>query len=1137
MLEKEHEMSILESILHQLKTPLMIILILSSIISMSLGEYVNGTAILVTIILNAYIAIYMERDANSALDALSKMTESMCNVRRNNNNISLHSEQLVPGDLITLKTGDLVPADILLLNSHEITVDEALLTGESTEVHKSTWIKNISQVSNELERKAVDEKKEEIVEKKLLMPIDRVYMGTHITGGNSEGVVIATGMRAKVGEVATMLHEAGGGNKVGFTSLQKSLESLGGLLGVLAFLVCGLVFMAGMLHGNKDPAFGGRNLWLQMTMVAVSLAVSGIPEGLPLVVTICLAKGTARLSKIKALVRSLPAVENLGTTRVICTDKTGTLTEGKMTIVKMWGLSSVENGSIQKSRVTPYKLDYKQHANDVRVEGQPSIQSSAEIGLGLGSGSGIGVVTGVVIGEEEHRYPPYSDTFVDNSSKSNSNKSRSRDSHLNGSYINRVPNYISSWKLTGATRFEYLINNNNNNNNNNNKDNKDNKDNKTKKTTNKTIVKKTTDGVATLSIQMSLLVGALCNNAQWIDGKAIGNSSDTALLAAAADEPELTQIREEYPRILEIPFSSARKLMVTIHRSKTTGQYLLCIKGAPNYLLPHCEQVLLSEGTTIDLSDIGTAAVQHAVDRQARNALRVLSLAYSINLPCWLLARLNKETPQKEKKENKENKEEEKKQEEEEEEEEGEGEDDDEEDDGTEEVLLRRILKLPLVFCGLAGLQDPERKGVRSAIQQAREADIRVVMITGDYLETAGAIARNIQLIPLGASGSKRCLDCSTLRPENLGGEYLPDRELDELTCHTSVFARATPADKLQIVSSLQRQGLICAMTGDGVNDAPALKQADIGIAMGSGTAVAQGASKLILQDDDFSTIVEAIKEGRSIYDNILKFVIYLLGTIFTQLTCILVCVAAGIISPLTPIQVLYVNLITDGVSSISLSYEKTEEDVMKLPPRDTKAPLLNNQRISMVIIHALTLSICALTSLLLGLHWHVGVFTLADISELCINSSTSDQCDYGIHVARTMVFLTIAFSEGARVYTVRRFREHILSNIFSNSALLILTVITTVITLLCWLTPGLRDIFDLVPLNDWRSILVPFGGVFFTILADELYKFRMRYIARKEQLAALDANRWRNINAALEAITFELKQLRTHYSIPYSLQ
>uniref|UniRef100_K3WUS5 Cation-transporting P-type ATPase N-terminal domain-containing protein n=1 Tax=Globisporangium ultimum (strain ATCC 200006 / CBS 805.95 / DAOM BR144) TaxID=431595 RepID=K3WUS5_GLOUD len=795
------------------------LLMLAATASIALQEYVEGLAIIAIVTLNAVIATMQENRAGNALEALAKMSSPQCIVVRNGRQVQIASDALVPGDIVMLTTGDIVPADIRLITSSDCKVNEMILTGESEDVYKK-FDANMSTSTK-------------------LTSDNMVFASTSIACGNATGVVVETAMGTRVGSIAALLRDkksAEGGNccsrfldkyQTKMTPLQEALHHLGVFMGSAVLIICAIVFIVGMVRGNHDPKNADRPVWLTMVMVAVSLAVSAVPEGLPMVVTICLSTGTSDMVKKNVLVRKLAAVESLGAASVICTDKTGTLTEGKMTAIKVWG-------------------DFCEC---------------------MVSGTG---------------FDPTGDFLLNGIKQTPENNTQ-------------LHTMLLSAVLCSNTTLQQ---------------------------------EKNDDG---------MLV--------WTP---MGNASEAPLVVAAAKmgiwEADLSP---QYPRLTEIPFNSSRKMMITLNQV-SNGRlgnlvlpqgvtYVANVKGAPNYILKNCQQYVRKAGDIVDLSNKNRAAILEAVDELSSQALRVLAIAINplTNLTFAI--------------------------------------DSDDIDDKFAQLCT------PLIFVGLVASIDPPRHGVKESIKIARAASIRTMMITGDYLKTAVAIAKSIDLLSVGADVDEEAVDCTILRPR--GDEYLTDHDLDEITSRTSVFARAKPEDKIEIVKSLQRQGHVAAMTGDGVNDAPALKEADIGVAMGiSGTEVAKSASDMILTDDNFCSIVAAVEKGRVIYTNIQKFVCFLLSTNFGEISIIFIAIAVGMPNPLEPLQILVLNLFADGMAAVALSLEKGDPKAMSERPRPKTQQIIHGRLWVLVMTNAFLIGAGALIVFSAGLYWNFQNVLMDDI-------------------------------------------------------------------------------------------------------------------------------------------------------------
>lgn len=649
------------------------------------GEYVDSLIILAIVVCNAVIGTVQEVRADRAIQALKKLSSPHAWVIREGRRQRVESSQLVPGDLVVLQAGDLVPADLRLLKSAELKIEESALTGESVPAEKDAGAHCPGNAP-------LGERK------------NMAFASTGVASGAGVGVVAATGMDTAMGRIAHMLeHELSPQ-----TPLQQRLKRMGKVMGVGVVLICAVIFLLGLFQ-QRPP--------LEMFMIAISLGVAAIPEGLTAVVTIVLAMGIKRMAQKRAIVRHLPAVETLGSTQVICSDKTGTLTQNKMTVVAF---------------------------------------SSAR-------------------GEERLDSP---------------------------------------------------------------------------------------------AAQFALELAALCSDAQEVGEKITGDPTETAFLRAC--KRGKGELEGCFPRVGEIPFTSARKRMTTAHRLPEGG-FRLIAKGAPDVLIARCTQ-LLQGGEIRPLTGAMKAKLLSDNSRLAERALRVLAVAYRdvSALPS---------------------------------------------DDRESESQL--------VFCGLIAMEDPPRPGVKEAVAQCKRAGILPVMITGDHAATALAIGQR-----LGIAGSPSQVMTG---PEL---DRLDDGALSKKVFQYRVFARVSPEHKVKLVRAFQQRGMVVAMTGDGVNDAPALKAADIGCAMGkNGTEVAQSAADMVLTDDDFSTIVAAVREGRGIYQNIRKTVHFLLSCNIGEILVVFVAFLLRAPTPLLAIQLLWVNLVTDSFPALALGADPIQGDVMEQPP------------------------------------------------------------------------------------------------------------------------------------------------------------------------------------------------------------
>ena len=657
-LKEEAKKSFLSKLLAQFADFLILILIGAAVISFIVGEGKDALVILAIVVLNAFLGLYQEGKAEKALEALKKMSSPTAKVIRNGHVSEVDASTLVPGDIVALDAGDIILADLRLIESSNLKVEEASLTGESVPVEKDSNIVFQEDVS-------LGDRK------------NMAYMSTSITYGRGKGVVVETGSNTEIGKIATMIQtyedEA--------TPLQKQLNRLGKVLGITTIIICIGVFLIGLLQGRE---------LLEMFMVSISLAVAAIPEGLPAIVTIVLALGMNRMVKRNAIVKKLLAVETLGST-VICSDKTGTLTQNEMTVVKLY-----TDRKIIDVTGTGYEIN-----GEFKIDNQP-------------------------IEDKD-----FLDTFLNIAVLAN-------DADL----------------------------------------------------------EKTEDGY-----------------------KVIGDPTEGALITLAGKgNIHKSTANEKYPRIEEIPFDSARKMMTTFHENYLPNKVVSFTKGAPDIVIDRCSKIKVS-GVVLDFNDEMKREVLEVNSNFSKDALRVLALAY----------REYDELPKEISPDNNE---------------------------------------VDMIFVGLVGMIDPARPEAKEAIRKCKEAGIKTIMITGDYKETAFAIAKEL--------GMAESIDEAMMGDEL---NKLSDEELREVVKKVKVFARVSPEHKVRIVTALKENGEIAAMTGDGVNDALALKKADIGVSMGiTGTDVAKNTAEMILTDDNFASIVSAVEEGRIIYSNIKKFVAFLLS-------------------------------------------------------------------------------------------------------------------------------------------------------------------------------------------------------------------------------------------------------------------
>lgn len=834
-LEEGEKPSALLLFFNQFKDFMVLVLLGATLISGLLGEVVDAIAIIAIVVINAFLGFFQERKAEKSLDALKELSAPQVMVLRDGNWVKVLSKEVVPGDIIKFSSGDRIGADVRLIESNSLEIEESALTGESVPVPKYTGTLNIADPGiGDMENMA--------------------FMGTLITRGNGVGVVVGTGMKTAMGQIADLLQSA----ETMETPLQRRLEQLGKILITVALFLTVLVVGVGVLQG--------QDLYT-MFLAGVSLAVAAIPEGLPAIVTVALSLGVQRMIKQKAIVRKLPAVETLGCASVICSDKTGTLTQNKMTVTHAW------------------------------------------------SGGKTWTIDGV-------GYNPRGEFYSD------------------------------------------------------------------ERTVNPNTVK---------PLQQLLTFGMLCNHAELVEKEKEyvidGDPTEGALLVAAM-KAGLTRsglLKNQFEIVNEFPFDSQRKMMSIIVKDKHGRQFVVT-KGAPDVLIGLSRSILWGDRQqhlTKELSE----KVQGAIDGLAEKALRTIAIAFK-PLP------------------------------------------------GNTVVLSEKEAERELTFIGLQGMIDPPRPEVRNAVKECRDAGIKTVMITGDHLITAKAIATELGILTKGS----RVMDGATL-------SSLSVEELEEVVEEVSVFARVSPAHKLKIVKALQNKGHVVAMTGDGVNDAPAIKAADIGVAMGiTGTDVAKEASSLVLLDDNFATIKAAIKEGRNIYENIRKFIRYLLASNVGEILVMLFAMLLALPLPLVPIQILWVNLVTDGLPAMALGLDQPEDDVMKRSPRHPKEGVFAR-----------------------GLGWKVvsrgfliGIATL--IAFMTIYYRNPDDLAY----AQTVAFATLVLAQLIHVFDCRSEKSIFARNPFENKYLVWAVISSLVLVLGVIYYPPLQPIFhtvSIIPI-DWLLII-----------------------------------------------------------------
>lgn len=823
-LKEKKKKTTLQRFFDQFKDAMILILIAAAIVSFVVvcveqnwGELFEPALILLIVILNAIMGVYQEGKAEKALDALKNMSAPHARVIRDGKESIIDASQLVPGDIIKLEAGDFVPADAKLIHSAGLKSEESALTGES-----------------------VPSEKDYLAEVKEGAPLgDRqnmVYSGCSITYGTATAVVTATGMDTEMGKIAGLLDN----EEDTQTPLQQKLAQLGKYLGIMALAACAVIFVVGLVSGTPV---------LEIFMTAVSLAVSAIPEGLPAIVTIVLSIGVQRMVRKNALIRKLPAVETLGSASVICSDKTGTLTQNRMTLTKA-----------------------------------------------------------------------YADGDSDTELISSSNSEK---------------------------------------------------------------------------IRKLLMYGTLCCDGSVVfeddEEKHLGDPTETAIIVAAhKNGMEQGDLGEKYPRLAEIPFDSDRKLMSTVNR--IDGKIVVIVKGAFDVMAKRC--------ISGDLD-----AAKQMTESMSRDALRVLAIAYK-------------------------------------------------EIDALPEQITSEELENGLHFMGLVGMIDPPRPEAKQAVALCRRAGIKPVMITGDHVVTASAIAKELGIL----LDTDKAITGAEL-------DAMSDEELDKQVENIAVYARVSPENKIRIVKAWQRKGQVVSMTGDGVNDAPALKAADIGCAMGiTGTDVAKGAADMTLTDDNFATIVDAVKEGRGIYANIKKVVGFLLGTNIGEVLTVFFAMVLWQKTPLLSMQLLWINLVTDSLPAISLGMEAVEDDVMDHKPKQKNEGIFANGLGVKVVLQGVMFAIITLVGFVIG-----------------------EKVTGTIEGGQTMAFTVLSLTQVLQAYNMRSDHSIFKIGVFTNHKLNWSSLISVLLVAFVLFTP-VRIAFGLVLLEPWLY-LVALGLIVAPTIVMELSK------------------------------------------------
>ena len=838
------------------------ILIAAAFISgIIIREITDAIVILIILLINSVLGFVQEFRAEKALQALKELASPSALVIRDGIESSIYSKKLVPGDIIKLTTGDLIPADCRIIEQVNLQTSESILTGESMPVSKSIA--------------ALHERNLTPGDKKNML-----FSGTTITKGRGIAVVTGTGQNTEIGEIASMVQA-----EEEQTPLQIELKTVGKKIGIICLVISAIVFVSGILKGNSVA---------QMLLVAVALAVAAIPEGLPAIVTVSLALGVQKMAKNNAIVRKLSSVETLGGVSVICTDKTGTLTENKMMVRRIFaGLKEIR--------------DY----ND----------------------------------------------FIERYSKADSSNNKN----------------ISNLKSSEDSRaLELLIKN-----------------------------------------------AVLCNDAYYSnreDGQIKGDPTEAALIEMGSFYSfDKFNLEKDYPRQLEEPFDSERKMMTTINKipasEKYDGyKYILFSKGAPEVITGKCSKIF-RDGKIAKLTGADRKEIIQDNHALAEKAMRNLAFAFK-----YL-------------------------------------------DDLPDEKKINEA-ENDLVYLGIVGMIDPPRPEVYDAIEKCKKANIKIIVVTGDYKITAKAIGEELGIL----EPSDRIIDGIEL-------DSMTEKELEEQIEDIRIFARVSPSNKVRIVDALKKNQHIVAMTGDGINDAPSLKKADIGVAMGIvGTDVSKESSDMILTDDNFATIVKAIKEGRIIYDNLKKFILFLLSCNISEVLLMFIAIVVGdyilflvtgerglLYIPLLPVQILWMNLITDGLPAMALGIDPPEKDIMDRKATKKKEQILSRRGLITILWQGMILTLGALFMYFAGPRLFNTHHLLHDRE-----------------VFQTSVFTTLVITQLLHTFNFRFknkgiFRKHILENKYLNLAIIASILMQVAIIYVPWL----QGVFKTASLNLYHWLFI----------------------------------------------------------------
>jgi len=812
----------------QFKDFMVIVLLIATFIAGYLGEVVDAIVIVIIVFINSILGYSQEHRAEKSLAKLKQMANPVAHVRRDGAWLTIPSSDVVVGDIVRLKSGDRVVADLRIMTSTHLSIEESAMTGETLPIAKTSQVIHGEQLN-------------------LGDQTNMAFMSSLVTSGHGIGVVVATGMETMVGQIADLIVQA----PKQTTPLEKRLQNLGKVLIFVSIMLTSLVVGAGIWQGQ--PVY-------QMFLSGISLAVAVIPEGLPAIVTVVLSLGVQRMIKKKAIVRKLSAVETLGSTSVICSDKTGTLTENRMTVVELY---------------------------------------------------------------------------------------------LNG----RLFNVGGGYHLTGD-------------------------------------ITATSNQAEEKMLARFLQYGSICGAAEFVNhnGESViqGDPTDVAIMMAAAKKSLQLTENLQIKKITEFPFDSTRKRMSVV--IKDNQQHYAIVKGAPDILLKRANRIE-ENGRIIRLDQQRRKKIELMINQMASKAYRTIALCIN---PLQHPNRVKAED-----------------------------------------------VETGLVFIGLFAMIDPPRPEAKQAIKQCKEAGIKTVMITGDHLGTARAIAEQLEILP----EHGQVITGSQL-------EQMTDQQLAEQVEQIYVFARVTPKDKLRIVQALQANGHVVAMTGDGVNDAPALKTSDIGVSMGrTGTDVAKEASDLILLDDNFATVVSAVEEGRHIYENIRKFIRYLFASNVGEILVMLFAMVLGFPLPLLPVQILWINLVTDGLPALALGMDGAENNLMEQPPRPIKEGIFARGLGFKIISRGFLIGSVSFIAFLLAYQ----------------NGAQS------LQYARMIAFITLVTAQLIHVFDCRNERSIFDRHPFGNRYLIIAVLSSFALMIPVTYVATFQAIFQTVALSlrDWLTIIL----------------------------------------------------------------